>query len=95
MITVSTLQVALKRQQAAEDALALNMRSVASGENIQQLPEGPIIGLPGLPCGGGKHNESNAERRIKGEAEPSLVWWLITVVLSRGVRVLQDEDSQT
>ena len=74
MITVSTLQVALKRQQAAEDALALNMRSVASGENIQQLPEGPIIGLPGLPCGGGKHNESNAERRIKGETEPSLVW---------------------
>ena len=60
-------QVALKRQQAAEDALALNMRSVASGENIHQLPEGPIIGLP---CPGGvKHNESNAERRIKGETE--------------------------
>ena len=69
MTTVSTPQVALKRQQAAEDALALNMRSVASGENIQQLPEGPIIGLPGLACGGGKHNESNAERRIKGEPE--------------------------
>ena len=63
---VCNVQVALKRQQAAEDALALNMRSVASGENIQQLPEGPIIGLP---CGGVKHNESNAERRIKGETE--------------------------
>ena len=63
------LQVALKRQQAAEDALALNMRSVASGESIHQLPEGPIIGLA---CPGGvKHSESNAERRIKGETDLS------------------------
>ena len=73
------LQVALKRQQAAEDALALNMRSVASGESIHQLPEGPIIGLP---CPGGvKHNESNAERRIKGETELPPSSWLIVVFL--------------
>ena len=57
-------QVALKRQQAAEDALALNMRSVASGEAMHHLPEGPIIGLP---QGGVKHAESNADRRIKGQ----------------------------
>ena len=63
-MTDSISQVALKRQQAAEDALALNMRSVASGEAIQHLPEGPIIGLP---CGAVKHTETNAERRIKGE----------------------------
>ena len=58
------LQVALKRQQAAEDALALNMRSVASGEAMVSLPEGPIIGLP---CSGVRAPETNAERRIKGE----------------------------
>ena len=57
-------QVALKRQQAAEDALALNMRSVASGEAVLALPEGPIIGLP---CSGVRAPETNAERRIKGE----------------------------
>ena len=60
------VQVALKRQQAAEDAIALNMRSVATGEAMHALPEGPIIGLPGLGPGP-RHPETNAERRIKGE----------------------------
>ena len=64
-ILIIILQVALKRQQAAEDALALNMRSVASGEAMVALPEGPIIGLP---CSGVRAPETNAERRIKGEA---------------------------
>ena len=57
-------KVALKRQQAAEDAIALNMRTVATGESIHSLPEGPIIGLP---CAGVRHSETNAERRIKGK----------------------------
>lgn len=57
------MKVALKRQQAAEDAIALNMRTVATGESIHSLPEGPIIGLP---CAGVRHSETNAERRIKG-----------------------------
>ena len=62
----AVVQVALKRQQAAEDAIALNMRSVATGEAMHALPEGPIIGLPGLGPGP-RHPETNAERRIKGE----------------------------
>ena len=64
-LIIPLVQVALKRQQAAEDALALNMRSVASGEAVHALPEGPIIGLP---CSGVRATETNAERRIKGEA---------------------------
>ena len=40
------------------------MRSVATGESIHALPEGPIIGLP---CTGVRQSETNAERRIKGK----------------------------
>ena len=65
-LSTAVVQVALKRQQAAEDAIALNMRSVATGEAMHALPEGPIIGLPGLGPGP-RHPETNAERRIKGE----------------------------
>jgi len=37
-------QVALKRQQATEDAIALGLRSVASGTRLSFLPPGPIFG---------------------------------------------------
>ena len=44
------LKVALKRQQAAEDAIALGIRAVRSGENRPPggggIQEGQIIGLP-------------------------------------------------
>ena len=56
-------QVALKRQQAAEDAIALNMRAVTTGEEGPFLPQGPIVGLPHSQGGG---QETNAERRIRG-----------------------------
>ena len=59
-------QVALKRQQAAEDAIALSMRVVATGDHAPHLPQGPIVGLP---HGGGRGDmvqETNAERRIRG-----------------------------
>ena len=60
---ISYYQVALKRQQAAEDAIALGIRVMATGEHYNYLPQGPILGLP-LAM---QHNEhSNAERRIKG-----------------------------
>jgi len=36
--------VALKRQQATEDAIALGLRSVASGTRMPFLPPGPIYG---------------------------------------------------
>ena len=38
-------QVALKRQQAAEDAIALGLRAVATGDHRSALPQGPIVGL--------------------------------------------------
>jgi hypothetical protein len=40
------MQVALKRQQATEDAIALGLRSVASGTRMPFLPPGPIFGIP-------------------------------------------------
>lgn len=39
-------QVALKRQQAAEDAIAIGLRAVATGTPLSYLPPGPIFGLP-------------------------------------------------
>ncbi|EFX89054.1 Doublesex and mab-3 related transcription factor 3 [Daphnia pulex] len=41
---VMAAQVALKRQQATEDAIALGLRSVASGTRMPFLPPGPIFG---------------------------------------------------
>ena len=60
----SFLQVALKRQQAAEDAIALGIRAMATGESYNYLPPGPILGLP-LAMQAQEH--SNAERRIRGK----------------------------
>ena len=56
-------QVALKRQQAAEDAMVLNMRAVTTGEEGPYLPQGPIVGLPHDIQGG---QETNAQKRIRG-----------------------------
>ncbi|CAL4180046.1 unnamed protein product, partial [Meganyctiphanes norvegica] len=48
---VMAAQVALKRQQAAEDAIALTFRVAATGANYPFLPQGPIFGLPVTePC---------------------------------------------
>ena len=52
------------------------MRSVASGEAVLALPEGPIIGLP---CSGVRAPETNAERRIKGEALPVNISWSLLI----------------
>ena len=43
-------QVALKRQQAAEDAIALGLRAVATGDHRVALPQGPIVGGFRLPA---------------------------------------------
>ncbi|KAE9552567.1 hypothetical protein FO519_004224 [Halicephalobus sp. NKZ332] len=43
---VMAAQVALKRKQAAEDAIALGLR-VVSGQTISRLPPGPIWSFPG------------------------------------------------
>ena len=60
------MQVALKRQQAAEDAIALGIRAMATGESRQFLPPGPIIGLSIAMQQSQEH--SNAERRIRGQS---------------------------
>ena len=64
-------QVALKRQQAAEDAIVLNMRAVTTGDEGPYLPQGPIVGLPHNIQGG---QETNAERRIRGRFHSKLFW---------------------
>ncbi|XP_023326746.1 doublesex- and mab-3-related transcription factor 3 [Eurytemora carolleeae] len=61
---VMAAQVALKRQQAAEDAIAIGIRAVTTGENMSALPQGPIIGLPRLA-----DRETNADRRIRDVEE--------------------------
>ncbi|XP_043269920.1 doublesex- and mab-3-related transcription factor A2-like [Venturia canescens] len=42
---VMAAQVALKRQQAAEDAIALSMAKVATGQKLDRLPPGKIFGM--------------------------------------------------
>ncbi|XP_044007467.1 doublesex- and mab-3-related transcription factor A2-like [Aphidius gifuensis] len=42
---VMAAQVALKRQQAAEDAIALSMAKVATGKKLDRLPPGKIFGM--------------------------------------------------
>ncbi|CAG0914099.1 unnamed protein product [Notodromas monacha] len=42
---VMAAQVALKRQQAAEDAIAIGLRAVATGASAGYLPPGPIFGM--------------------------------------------------
>ena len=39
------VQVALKRQQAAEDAIALSMAKVTTGQKLNRLPPGKIFGM--------------------------------------------------
>ena len=55
----------MKRQQAAEDAIALGIRAMATGESYNYLPPGPILGLP-LAMQAQEH--TNAERRIRGKS---------------------------
>ena len=50
-------QVALKRKQAAEDAIALGLR-VVSGQSISRLPAGPIWPFPGTD----KHDSEESEK---------------------------------
>ena len=45
-VLLTMVQVALKRQQAAEDAIALGLRAVTTGEPRVALPQGPIVGRP-------------------------------------------------
>ena len=71
-------QVALKRQQAAEDAIALGIRVMATGESYNYLPAGPILGLP-LAMQAQEH--SNAERRIRGNLDIGHIHLIFSITL--------------
>ncbi|XP_076371617.1 doublesex and mab-3 related transcription factor 3, truncated-like [Tachypleus tridentatus] len=55
---IMAAQVALKRQQAAEDAIALGLRTVATGNSIHCFPAGPILGL--------SVTETSGDNRVSG-----------------------------
>lgn len=61
---IMAAQVALKRQQAAEDAIAMGLRAVATGTPLGYLPPGPIFGipLPQAPNSIGGPQEQTTER---------------------------------
>ncbi|CAN8010826.1 unnamed protein product, partial [Ixodes pacificus] len=71
-------QVALKRQQAAEDAIAMGLRAVATGTSLPFLPPGPIFGLPlaakamAQAKGSGPRAKEAAARRAAKEAARTL-----------------------
>ncbi|CAG0879323.1 unnamed protein product [Cyprideis torosa] len=58
---VMAAQVALKRQQAAEDAIAIGIRSVVTGESLGFLPPGPILGLHPETTSDGNDEEKKTE----------------------------------
>ncbi|XP_043481732.1 doublesex- and mab-3-related transcription factor A2-like [Leptopilina heterotoma] len=61
---VMAAQVALKRQQAAEDAIALCMAKVTTGQKINRLPPGKIFGMTVTdPDTNKKNKEGNSEAK--------------------------------
>ncbi|EEC04444.1 conserved hypothetical protein [Ixodes scapularis] len=75
---IMAAQVALKRQQAAEDAIAMGLRAVATGTSLPFLPPGPIFGLPlaakamAQAKGSGPRAKEAAARRAAKEAARTL-----------------------
>ncbi|XP_015108895.1 doublesex- and mab-3-related transcription factor 3 [Diachasma alloeum] len=71
---VMAAQVALKRQQAAEDAIALSMAKVATGQRFDHLPPGKIFGMavtaPNMcpPLSSFQSDDSNNQNSIKDTA---------------------------
>ncbi|XP_012538336.1 doublesex and mab-3 related transcription factor 3, truncated [Monomorium pharaonis] len=72
---VMAAQVALKRQQAAEDAIALKMAKVATGQKLDRLPPGKIFGMSVTePKSTVEHNENTttvATKKLDGASEDS------------------------
>lgn len=56
---ITFLKVALKRQQAAEDAIALCMAKVTTGQKINRLPPGKIFGMTVTDPDTNKNKEGN------------------------------------
>ncbi|XP_064479377.1 doublesex- and mab-3-related transcription factor dmd-4-like [Ornithodoros turicata] len=67
---IMAAQVALKRQQAAEDAIAMGLRAAATGTALPYLPPGPIFGLP-LAARAMAQAKGKARDAAKRTREPS------------------------
>ncbi|XP_046391811.1 doublesex- and mab-3-related transcription factor dmd-4 [Ischnura elegans] len=70
---VMAAQVALKRQQAAEDAIALGLRAMATGQQFGFLPPGPIFAPPAStqpsnPHCGGRDEQGAEGQPLSGDA---------------------------
>lgn len=71
--------MALKRQQAAEDVVALGLRTIATGCHLQALPPGPIFGMKMLdpqvhqvaPTSGTKEDTDRNELSPHNDSQPS------------------------
>lgn len=68
-------KVALKRQQAAEDAIALKMAKVATGQKLNRLPPGKIFGMSvtepkSVVENNGEEDEERTEEAIIEVVEP-------------------------
>lgn len=80
--TTSPLQVALKRQQAVEDAIALRLAANETGTELQTLPPGKIYGMSvteprnASPCSELKRNSisidgDSSQGTVSGPTSPS------------------------
>ncbi|KAI4474972.1 hypothetical protein M0802_015360 [Mischocyttarus mexicanus] len=70
---VMAAQVALKRQQAAEDAIALRMAKVATGEKLSRLPAGKIFGMSVTEPKGMSNKEEEEEEEKGRDRSPRKV----------------------
>lgn len=63
----------MKRQQAAEDAIALKMAKVATGQKLDRLPPGKIFGMSVTEPKSTEHNEdaTAAAKKLDGTSEDS------------------------
>jgi len=61
-------QVALKRQQAAEDAIALGLRAMATGQQFGFLPPGPVFA--GVPENSEEQHANSTPSPLKTSPEP-------------------------
>lgn len=72
-ILLLLFQVALKRQQAAEDAIALGLATVATGKQFGYLPQGPIFGFEITDPKNGLDAEETATLKKENTMKPEAI----------------------
>ncbi|KAK2588483.1 hypothetical protein KPH14_004466 [Odynerus spinipes] len=94
---VMAAQVALKRQQAAEDAIALRMAKVATGEKLSRLPPGKIFGMavtePKATPSKGPEEEKIPKERNR-EADSPLEYSTRRTSSDKGTRSMSSESTE-